>query len=73
MTALRLSRISLVATVALFFSLVGLGNVVDYGSNFAFVSHVLSMDDTFRSESLMGRAITAPALHHAAYAFIIAW
>lgn len=72
-TALRASRMALVAMVALFFSLVALGNLSDYGSNFAFASHVLSMDDTFRSESLMGRAITAPALHHAAYAFIIGW
>ena len=73
MTALRLSRISLVATVALFFSLVGLGNVVDYGSNFAFVQHVLAMDTTFQAPALMGRAITDPALHHAAYVAIIAW
>ncbi|WP_374446402.1 DUF2165 family protein [Stella sp.] len=73
MTALRLSRIALVATVALFFSLVGLGNVVDYGSNFAFVQHVLTMDTTFRAPALMGRAITDPTLHHAAYVLIIAW
>lgn len=72
-TALRASRMALVAMVALFFSLVALGNLIDYGSNFAFVSHVLSMDDTFRSEALMGRAITTPALHHAAYALIIGW
>jgi predicted small integral membrane protein len=72
-TALRASRMALVAMVALFFSLVALGNLIDYGSNFAFVVHVLSMDDTFRSEALMGRAITTPALHHAAYALIIGW
>jgi predicted small integral membrane protein len=71
--ALRASRMALVGMVALFFSLVALGNVTDYGSNFAFVGHVLSMDDTFRSDALMGRAITAPALHHAAYALIIGW
>lgn len=73
MTAIRFSRILLVATVALFFALVALGNAVDYGSNFAFVQHVLSMDTTFKSPALMGRAITDPTLHHAAYALIIAW
>lgn len=72
-TALRGSRMALVGMVALFFSLVALGNITDYGSNFAFVAHVLSMDDTFQSPALMGRAITAPLLHHAAYVFIIAW
>ena len=71
--ALRGSRIALLGMVALFFSLVALGNMVDYGSNFAFVAHVLSMDDTFRSPTLMQRAITAPWLHHGAYLFIIGW
>lgn len=71
--ALRLSRLSLVAAVALFFTLVAVGNVVDYGSNFAFVQHVLTMDTTFRSPALMGRAIDQPWLHHAAYWLIIGW
>ena len=31
------------------------------------------MDDTFRSEALMLRAVTSPVLHHAAYALIIGW
>ncbi|MGQ9365593.1 DUF2165 family protein [Azospirillum sp. ST 5-10] len=69
----RLSRLALLAGVALFFTLVALGNVTDYGSNFAFVQHVLMMDTTFRSPNLMWRAIDAPALHHAAYLLIIAW
>jgi len=73
MTALRFSRIALVATVALFFSLVALGNVFDYGSNFTFVQHVLAMDTTFKAPALMGRAITDPRIHHAAYILIIAW
>lgn len=73
MSALRLSRLSLVAGVALFFTLVAWGNLADYGSNFAFVQHVLSMDTTFQSRALMGRAITDPTLHHAAYWLIIGW
>ena len=71
--ALRGSRMALVSMVALFFSFVALGNMTDYDSNFAFVAHVLSMDDTFRSPTLMHRAITTPLLHHAAYVLIIAW
>lgn len=71
--ALRGSRMALLGMVALFFSLVALGNITDYASNFAFVTHVLSMDDTFQSPALMWRAITAPLLHHAAYLAIIAW
>ena len=70
---LRGSRMGLVGMVALLFSLVALGNITDYDSNFAFVVHVLSMDDTFKSSSLMRRAITAPLLHHGAYALIITW
>lgn len=73
MQAIRISRIALVATVALFFFLVALGNVTDYGSNFAFVQHVLAMDTTFKSPNLMWRAIDASALHHLAYLGIIAW
>lgn len=71
--ALRGSRMALVGMVALFFSLVALGNITDYDSNFAFVVHVLSMDSTFQSPTLMQRAITAPLLHHGAYLLIIAW
>jgi predicted small integral membrane protein len=71
--ALRLSRIALAASVAALFTLVAFGNVTDYGSNFAFVQHVLAMDTTFGSPGVMWRAITMSAAHHAAYAMIIAW
>ncbi|NMJ42317.1 DUF2165 domain-containing protein [Roseomonas sp. JC162] len=73
MSALRLSRIALTASLAAFFSLIAFGNITDYGTNFAFVQHVLSMDTTFRSPGVMWRAVTAPWAHHAAYAAIIAW
>ena len=73
MTAIRISRIALVATVALFFTLVAIGNLTDYGSNFAFVQHVLAMDTTFKSPALMWRGIENPVIHHVAYAGIIAW
>lgn len=71
--ALRLSRIALTASVALLFTLIAFGNISDYGTNFAFVQHVMSMDTTFRSPGVMWRAMTEPALHHAVYATIIIW
>ncbi|MEM1433499.1 MAG: DUF2165 domain-containing protein [Pseudomonadota bacterium] len=69
---LRLVKAAFVAAVALFALLVGWNNLVDYESNFQFVRHVLSMDDTFEGNRLMSRALTAPWIHHTAYALIIA-
>lgn len=68
----RVAKIASVAAVALFFTIVAFGNITDYGSNFGFVEHVLRMDTTFLSPSLMWRAIDDPILHHAAYWIIIA-
>jgi predicted small integral membrane protein len=72
MIALRAAKAALVAAIALFASLVTFGNLTDYGTNFAFVQHVLSMDTIFPTSTIKYRAITAPWLHHAAYAVIIA-
>lgn len=68
----RIAKALLTACLAIFALLVGMDNIVDYGTNFAFVEHVLSMDTTFPGNTLMGRAITSPWLHHAAYWTIIA-
>src|SRR3954466_14623725 len=72
MTVLRASKSILVAAVALWVSLVAFGNITDYGTNLAFVNHVLSMDTVFPDTTIRYRAITAPGLHHAAYLLIIA-
>jgi predicted small integral membrane protein len=72
MIAIRAAKTAMVAAVALFATLVAFGNLTDYGTNFAFVQHVLSMDTIFPSSTIKYRAITDPALHHAAYALIIA-
>src|ERR671935_1167222 len=72
MIAIRAAKVALVAAVALFASLVTFGNLTDYNTNFAFVQHVLSMDTIFSFSTIKYRAITDPALHHAAYALIIA-
>jgi predicted small integral membrane protein len=63
----------LVAAIGLYMTIVALNNVIDYDSNFQFVKHVLSMDSTFPGNKLMGRALTAPAVHCVFYAGIIAW
>ncbi len=67
----RLAKIVMVAGLALFALLVCVNNLIDYGSNFAFVQHVLSMDTTFPGNGLRGRAITDPTLHHVGYGLII--
>jgi len=67
----RVAKCVMTGSVAIFALLVAFNNLVDYGSNFAFVQHVLSMDSTFPDNRLMDRAITVPALWHLAYAAII--
>lgn len=71
--AIRAAKIAIVAVVAAFFTLVSYTNIVDYNTNYEFVRHVLSMDTTFKSPHLMGRAIVDPALHTAVYWAIIGW
>ena len=72
MLAIRAAKVTMVAAIALFTSLVTFGNLTDYNTNFAFVQHVLSMDTIFAFSAIKYRAITDPALQHAAYATIIA-
>ena len=70
---LRLLKIIMVASIALFFSIVAFDNIVDPKTNWLFVQHVLSMDTTFHEPVLMSRAINNPMLQHAAYYVIIFW
>jgi predicted small integral membrane protein len=72
MPVVRTAKIARVAGIALFAALAAFGNLTDYHTNFVFVQHVLSMDTIFPFSTVNYRAITAPALHHAAYALIIA-
>ena len=69
----RLCKIVVVANSVLFLAVVVLNNIVDYGSNWMFIRHVLSMDTTFPGNAGMGRAITSPLVHRAFYAGIILW
>jgi predicted small integral membrane protein len=68
----RSAKIIMCLCLAAFAGLCAADNVWDYGANFAFVRHVLSMDTTFHDPLIMGRAVTAPALWHAGYWLIIA-
>jgi predicted small integral membrane protein len=72
MIAIRAAKVAMVAAIAAFATLAAFGNLTDYGTNFAFVQHVLSMDTTFPDSRIAYRAVTSPALHHVAYAIIIA-
>jgi predicted small integral membrane protein len=70
---IRLCKTALVATVAVFFVLVAFGNLTDYGTNWAFVQHVLTMDTIFPGSTLTWRAITDKRLAALAYWLIIGW
>ena len=72
MIAIRAAKAATVAAIALFATLVVFGNLTDYNTNFAFVEHVMSMGTIFPFSTIKYRAITNPALWHAAYALIIA-
>ncbi len=69
--ALRLSKIVMCLCLAAFAFMVTFGNITDYGSNYAFVQHVLSMDTTFPGNALMYRSITNPTLWTVGYWLII--
>ena len=70
MTA-RVAKILMVASLAAFAWVVTYDNIIDYGANYGFVSHVLNMDTTFPDSVLRARAITDPQMWRRAYALII--
>jgi predicted small integral membrane protein len=70
---LRIAKIATAASIATFLTLVtSFGNLTDYGTNFAFVQHVLTMDTISPTSTITYRAVTIPLLHHLAYELIIA-
>lgn len=71
--SLRVIKIGLVATIALFFSLVAFDNTIDHESNLLFVQHVMSMDTTLHDPTLMQRAITSLQAQTLVYYIIIIW
>jgi len=71
MVIVRICKAALVAAVSLFFFIVAMDNLTDYGSNFQFVQHVLSMDDTFPGNAEMWRALHYTPIYHVFYCTII--
>jgi predicted small integral membrane protein len=69
----RIAKLSLLAGVAFFYSLVVFNNLTDFNSNYQLVHHVLIMDTTFPGNQGMWRALTSPAADHAFYIAIIVW
>src|SRR5260370_4028276 len=70
---LRVSKAVLVFAIALFYTILVLNNITDYGSNYEFVRHVLMMDSTFPGNHVMWRAANSPLAHTVFYIGIIAW
>lgn len=68
---MRLSKVVMCLCLASFAFLVTFNNITDYGSNYNFVMHVMSMDTTFPGNALMYRSITSPTLWAVAYWAII--
>lgn len=69
----RLSKSLLVMAVAIYVTLVVFNNLTDFGSNYAFVHHVLWMDSTFPGNHGMWRAIHPLWVHALFYDGIIGW
>jgi len=72
-TALRVSKAVLVFAIALFYTILVLNDITDYGSNYEYVRHVLMMDSTFPGNHGMWRAVNSPLVHTVFYISIIAW
>jgi predicted small integral membrane protein len=68
----RYAKIIMSLALAAFCLLVAFDNLTDYGTNYLFVQHVLSMDTTFPGNALMYRSITNPVIWQLVYALIIA-
>ncbi|MEM7224657.1 MAG: DUF2165 domain-containing protein [Pseudomonadota bacterium] len=71
MFAIRLSKVVMTGGLSIWGLLVVLGNTTDYGTNWAFVQHVLAMDTIFPDSTLKWRAITDPEYQRTAYLIII--
>jgi len=69
----RLSKTALVSAAGLYLLVVVFNNLMDYGSNYTFVRHVLAMDTTFPDNRLMWRSIHSPWVYDWFYFLIIVW
>ena len=71
MNILRACKSIVCLLLSFFALLVCLNNVMDYGSNYAFVQHTLSMDTVFPDNTLKYRAIVDPFVWSLSYGLII--
>jgi predicted small integral membrane protein len=69
----RSAKLLLLAGIALYYTLVVFNNLTDFGSNYEFIRHVLSMDSTFPGNHAMWRAQSSPGMHLFFYWLIIVW
>jgi len=72
MHTIRIVKSTMVASVGFWSVLIAFNNIVDYGSNLAFVQHVLAMDTVFPDNAVKYRAITNPLIQQIGYWGIIA-
>ena len=68
----RYAKIAMSLALASFCLVVAFDNITDYGTNYLFVQHVMSMDTTFPGNALRYRSIDNPLLWQVGYALIIA-
>jgi predicted small integral membrane protein len=69
----RVGQLGIVLMMGAYYLLVAFNNVLDYGTNFNYVKHVMSMDSIAFDPHVAWHAITSPALHHLGYVGIIVW
>ncbi|ATN75159.1 DUF2165 family protein [Coxiella burnetii] len=67
----RFLKTLLVTASAVLFTIAAFTSITDYDANWQFARHTLSMDTTFKSASVMWRAITNPAWQTFFYVLII--
>jgi predicted small integral membrane protein len=70
---LRYIKIGMVASIALFFTMVSFNNLTDPDSNLTYIMHTLNMDTTFQSSSVMWRAVTNPVIQKYVFYTVTAW
>ncbi len=69
----RLIKIFFGVSIGLYMLLVCFNNIIDYGSNFEFVSKVSGMEDIFSNKRNGWRSINSKLLQNIFYLIIIAW
>ena len=67
----RAAKLSLLAGLAFFYSLVVFNNLTDFNSNYQLVHHVLMMDTTFPGNHGMWRALPSSAAYSFYFAIIV--